>query len=41
MAQLLTKKKQKWVGQFKPTAAIKGVSFQSNAAAARKYQRRM
>jgi len=39
--KLLTKKKQRWVDRFKPTAAIRGSSLHSNHVAERRYGRQI
>ena len=41
MAELLTKKKKKWVGQFKPTVTMKGTPLTHNAVGAATYNRKL
>lgn len=38
---LLTKKKKRWVAQFKPTGVIRGTTLHSNAVSAMRYQKRL
>lgn len=41
MPEILSKKKKKWVGQFKPTGAVRGTVLNYNAGVQTKYEREL